>query len=102
MNEAGSGPSPAGVRRVWATDPERIDPDDHPAQQPFARLMTCAPCPSCHLQVHTLYTRFLLQGIDCPGCGAQLLPPPPNGSEQLARAMREEDLLSQELESNAY
>src|SRR5437899_2954958 len=46
MADADSGPSPEGMRGVWALDPERIDPDDYPARQPFARLMTWAPCPA--------------------------------------------------------
>ena len=88
--ETGSG-RPGGQ---WATDPERIDPDDYPPQQPFVRLMTWALCSACQLQVHTLLVRFLLQGVDCPSCGVQLLPPPADASVLLAEALRHEDELS--------
>jgi hypothetical protein len=102
MDGAVSGPDPEGMRSAWAADPERIDPDDYPARESFARLMTWAPCLACRLQAHTSYTRFLLQGIACPCCGKQLLAPPPDGAEQLSRAMRQEDLLSKQLESDAH
>jgi hypothetical protein len=82
----------------WATDPERIDPDDYPPQQPFVRLMTWALCPDCEVQVHALLVRFLLQGIDCPACGAQLLAPPEDASALLAEALRREDELSSRIE----
>jgi hypothetical protein len=59
--------------------------------------MTWAPCTTCDLQVHTLYTRFLLQGIDCPSCGARLLDPPPDSHALLAQALRQEDQFSQQL-----
>ena len=78
----------------WAADPERIDPDDYPPRQPFVRLMTWAPCAACHLQVHTLFVRYLLQGIACPSCSASLLPPPDDASAHLAEVLRSEDELS--------
>lgn len=89
------------VRAAWATDPERIDPDDYPARTPFARLMTWAHCPECDLQVHTLYTLFLLQGIACPHCAARLMSPPAEPSEQLALALSREDQFSRQLEADA-
>jgi hypothetical protein len=85
---------------AWAGDPERADPDDYQARRPFIRLMTWAPCQSCHLQVHTLYTRFLIRGIDCPGCGASLLAPPEDASERLADALRDEDRLSAQIDAS--
>jgi hypothetical protein len=102
MNERESGPSAGGAGSRWAADPERVDPDDFSAQQPFAKLMTWAPCPICLLQVHTSLTRYLLQGIACPSCGTQLLAPPPEGSEQMARALRMEDRFSEQLYSDAH
>jgi len=84
----------------WAGDPERIDPDDYPPRQPFIRLMTWAPCPACELEVHTLFVRYLLQGIDCPGCCARLLPPPADASAQLAQALRCEDELSSRIDAD--
>jgi DNA-directed RNA polymerase subunit RPC12/RpoP len=39
----------------------------------------------------------LLQGIDCPTCGARLLDPPPDAPGLLAQALRQEDLFSQRL-----
>jgi hypothetical protein len=89
------------VRAVWAADPERIDPDDYPARTPFARVMTWAHCPACDVQVHAQYSRFLLQGITCPACGACLKPAPADAPEQLAVALRQEDELSRQLEPHA-
>jgi hypothetical protein len=89
------------VRTAWATDPERIDPDDYPVRTPFARLLTWAHCPNCDLQVHAQYTLFLLQGITCPTCGARLISPPAEASEQLAVALRREDSFSRQLELDA-
>jgi hypothetical protein len=84
----------------WAADPERTDPDDYPPRQPFARLMIWAPCPVCDLQVHTLLVRYLLQGVDCPSCGASLLPPPDDASARLAEALRTEDELSSRVDAH--
>jgi hypothetical protein len=81
----------------WAADPERIDPDDYPSQDPFVKMMTWSPCPACDLQVHTPLTRFLLQGIVCPTCHVQLLAAPPDASEVLAQALRAEDQMSERL-----
>jgi hypothetical protein len=81
----------------WATDPERIDPDDYPERQPFVKLLTWAPCRACNLQVHAPLTRVLLQGLICPVCGSRLLEAPDDPSEQLAEALRREDLLSAEI-----
>jgi hypothetical protein len=81
----------------WAADPEKIDPDDYPPFQPLVKLMTWAFCPSCRLQAHVLYTQFLLQGIDCPTCGARLLPPPDAGPEHLQLALHREDDFSRQI-----
>lgn len=86
--------------RHWAGDPERTDPDDYPPRQPFVRLMTWAPCPACEVQVHTLFTRYLLQGIDCPTCGAHLLSPPADAPNRLAGALRREDELSSRIDAD--
>jgi hypothetical protein len=85
-------------RGRWAADPERIDPDDYPPQQPFVKLLTWAPCPACELQVHVPVTRFLLQGLICPSCEAVLLSPPDDPSALLGEALRREDELSAELD----
>ena len=82
----------------WASDPERIDPDDYPPRQPFVKLLTWAPCAACDLQVHAPLTRFLLQGLVCPSCGARLLEAPGDPSEQLSEVLRREDLFSAEIE----
>jgi hypothetical protein len=82
----------------WAGDPERIDPDDYPPRQPFVKLLTWAPCPTCDLQVHAPLTRFLLQGLFCPSCGARLLEAPDDPSERLSAVMRQEDQFSAEIE----
>jgi DNA-directed RNA polymerase subunit RPC12/RpoP len=82
----------------WATDPERIDPDDYPPRQPFVKLLTWAPCLACDRQVHALLTRVLLQGLVCPSCGRRLLEAPEDSSEALAEALRREDLFSAEIE----
>jgi hypothetical protein len=81
----------------WASDPERTDPDDYPPRQPFVKLLTWAPCPACDLQVHAPLTRFLLQGLVCPSCGARLLEAPADPSERLAAVMRQEDQNSAEI-----
>jgi hypothetical protein len=88
---------PAPARAVWAGDPERIDPDDYPARHPLVKLVTWAPCAACDLQVHALLTRRLLQGIICPGCGAQLLSPATDAGDRLAQTLRCEDRLSEQL-----
>ncbi len=98
-------PSPealnAANRGAWATDPERIDPDDYPAQAPFVKLMTWAPCRACDLQAHVAFTRFLLQGIQCPSCGAPLLAAPDDSAALLARALRQEDEFAAQLDADA-
>jgi hypothetical protein len=82
----------------WATDPERIDPDDYPPLRPFARAMTWADCAACATQVHTIAARFLVAGIVCPDCGARLLDAPADGAERLRALLRQEDELSEQIE----
>ncbi len=89
---------PESFRGQWAWDPERIDPDDYPPRQPFAKLLTWAPCPACELQVHGPLIQYLLQGLSCPSCGGRLLAPPDDASALLAEALRREDELSGELD----
>jgi hypothetical protein len=72
--------------------------DDYPPRQPFVKLLTWAPCAACDLQVHAPLTRFLLQGLVCPSCGARLLEAPGDPSEQLSEVLRREDLISAEIE----
>jgi DNA-directed RNA polymerase subunit RPC12/RpoP len=82
----------------WATDPERIDPDDYPPRQPFVKLLTWAPCPACDRQVHAPLTRVLLQGLVCPACGSRLLEAPSDPTDRLSEALRREDQFSAEIE----
>lgn len=89
---------PEATPTRWAADPERIDPDDYPALTPFVKLISWTRCPTCQLQVHTPVTRLLLQGLDCPNCGTQLLPPPEDGTDRLALALRREDEFSEQID----
>ena len=84
-------------RGEWAGDPERVDPDDYPPLQPFVKLLTWAACPACDRPVHAPLTRYLLQGLCCPTCGAQLLAPPEDAPSRLAEVLRREDEFSAEL-----
>ena len=90
---------PVEGRSRWATDPERIDPDDYPERQPYVKLLTWALCPACDLQVHTPLTRYLLQGLACPLCGDRLLDAPSEPSERLSEILRREDLFAAELDA---
>jgi ribosomal protein S27E len=101
MDRPASGDHLEGVRGIWATDPERIDPDDYPPRTRFARLMTWAHCPVCDLQVHVLYCQSLLQGVSCPTCGSRLLTPPNGAEERLMAALHREDEFSRHLEAHA-
>ncbi len=82
---------------AWAADPERIDPDDYPPSSPFAKELIWAPCGACRIQVHLPLTQFVYQGVVCPRCGAQLLPPPEDPEEWMRRVLREEDEFSEQL-----
>ena len=82
---------------VWAAEPERIDPDDYPPNAPFAREVTWAPCPDCHIQVHLPVVQFVYSGLVCPRCGTELLRPPEDPEEWVRRILREEDEFSEQL-----
>jgi hypothetical protein len=82
---------------AWAADPERIDPDDYAPGSPFIRQMTWAPCDACGIQVHLPVAQFVYAGLACPRCETQLLPPPEDREAWLARVLREEDELSEQL-----
>ncbi|HEU4754312.1 MAG TPA: hypothetical protein VFU47_14475 [Armatimonadota bacterium] len=82
---------------AWATDPERVDPDDYAPSAPFAKQMTWAPCEACGIQVHLPVSQFLYQGLMCPRCGMQLLAPPENAEDWVGRVLREEDEFSEQL-----
>jgi hypothetical protein len=99
MDSGAPSASTGGWGEAWDGDPERTDPDDYPAREPFVRLMTWAPCHSCRLRVHTLFARYLMQGIDCPGCGVSLLAPPEDALDRLAIALRDEDRLSSQIDA---
>src|SRR5690349_894172 len=82
----------------WASDPERIDPDDYPALRPFARVMTWADCVACAIQVHDVAARVFVAGLVCPRCGARLIEAPEDGTERLRALLRQEDELSEQIE----
>jgi hypothetical protein len=82
---------------AWASDPERIDPDDYPPSSAFAKQVTWAPCDTCGIQVHLPVSQFLYAGIVCPRCGTQLLTPPEDVEEWVRRVLRQEDELSEQL-----
>ena len=62
------------------------------------RLMTWAPCAACRLEVHLPVAQFLLVGLHCPSCGAELLAPPVDAQARLQRLLHDEDRLLQETE----
>jgi hypothetical protein len=82
---------------AWAADPERLDPDDYPPGQPFARLLTWAPCPACALQAHLPVAQYLLRGLDCPRCGTPILPPPADAQAWLQQVLQAEDRFTERL-----
>jgi DNA-directed RNA polymerase subunit RPC12/RpoP len=82
---------------LWASDPERMDPDDYRPGSAFARQITWAPCAACRLQVHLPVSQVVYQGIVCPRCGTRLLHPPEDPEDWLRRVLREEDDLSEQL-----
>jgi len=82
---------------AWATDPERIDPDDYAPSATFAKQMTWAPCADCGIQVHLPVSQFLYVGLVCPRCQTRLLAPPEDAEDWVRRVLREEDEFSEQL-----
>jgi len=81
----------------WSGDPPRVDPDDYPAYQAFARELIAGTCPDCGVHVVQLTELCILQGLPCPKCAATVRATPSDPEAGLQCLMKREAAYAERL-----